>query len=209
MLLSFWGITHAQIQIQPIYTSQSCSGNIVRKTIVVSDMGFENIKFYYKGSNVKGFQAFIDGVPLDTIKQIKISDLDPVFIDIEFEISDRLKCPVLKYMIEREGVNYRSSTPINLATFNVNNKQKYIQTHDSCSEYVYWAFSFYATQTDIYLYDITGGKRELIKNQTFYCCSHGNLIRMPRDTKGKFAVSVSGCFTSDYFTFEVNTLYKE
>lgn len=207
-LLSFSIVSIAQIDDQNVYITKSCAGETVQERIQFSDYRFDKSTFYYKGSNIPDLKAYINGTLLDTITEIAFPEKSNLYIDIEFQITDEVKKPEIYYSVKINKKINRASLPIYLATYSVDNKQNYIQTHNACSEYVYWAFPFYATQTDIYLYDITDDKRNLIKGITYYCCSRGNIIRMPRDTKGKFAVSVSGCYTGDSFTFEVNTMSK-
>ena len=199
-------LSYSQINHGNVYIPNSCEGELVSKSISLSVYDYQSSKFCFKGSNIPGLKVYLNGIELDSTMKIELTQkrLDLI---IEFEIPEKLADRKIYYAVEYEEGTNNSHIPINLATFAIHKNQTYIQTIDACSDRVLWALPFYATQTDIYLYDITNGQRKSISANTFYCCS-GNIISMPKDTKGKFVAYVSGCYTSDKFTFEVNTLSK-
>ena len=207
LLIIISNLSSAQIDNGNVYIPNSCTGDFISKTISLSAYEYEDSNLYFKGSNIPTLKAYINGIEIDPTNEIDFTQ-KKIDIVLEFEIPKKKTGLKIYYTIVKGEETQRVQIPIHLSTYTINKNQTYIQTLNACTEQVQWALPFYATQTDIYLYDITDGQKKHVSSSTFYCCSWGNIISMPRDTKGKFIAYVSGCYTSDSFTFEVNTLNK-
>lgn len=212
-ILLFFGLLcspKAQLDLGFAYISKSCPGEVVDKTIYVENYSFGNEKcaFVFKGSNIPGLKAYYEDVELDSLIEIPFSS-DALQIQIEFKIPDNIEGTEIYYSVKENEKSYNVSFPIFLATYTINRNHSYIQTLKSCTDNVNWALPFYGTITDIQITDITNGKNEIVVSTSYMITYKGNIITMPKDTKGIFSVSALGCHTSDSFTFEVNTLYKD
>ena len=208
LAFAIYTVSFAQIDNDNIYIPNSCPGELVIKKVFISKHSFEKGKFYFKGSNVPNLKAFINGVELDTVTELEFNERNKVELDIEFEVPNNLRNAKIFYHVDNGEKISRGYLPIHFATFTLHNTQNYIQTNNACTETVNWALPFYGTQTDIILFDITDGKRKKVASSTFYCCSRGNIIQMPKDTKGTFLIKAQGCWSGESMTFDVNTLSK-
>jgi|GEM_PF-6009493 len=197
----------SQIAESNVYIAKSCPGEKAYASIYVNPYIYGDFEFCFKGSNIPGLKAFLNGKELDSTTYITFND--ETKIEIEFQIPENLEGREIYYSskrLKKAGEIHQSKIPIHLATYQVNSRQSYIQTFNACKDQVQLAFPFYGTQTGITLYDITDGTPKKIANATFICCSFGNIITIPKDTKGKFMVKAYGCHTSEIFEFEINTL---
>ena len=178
-------------------TEKSCDGDSVTATLKIGYHGYEAKALRYHGSNLTGVtlkqgdQTFL---PSDSIYYLNKKKSPP--LEVNFTLDRSIKDPYL--VIGQDYLKYKllDTIPIFYGVYDLSNKLDSIPISEACQDYILMAFPFVATQNDLSLYQYKNDAYERILYQTYYCCSVGNTVRIPKGQTGRYKYSISGCYSS-------------
>ena len=177
-------------------TPKSCDGDSVTATLEVGYSGYEAKALRYHGSNLKGMtlkQGDKTFLPGDSIYYLNKKKSPP--LEVNFTLDRSIKDPYL--VIGQDYLKYKllDTIPIFYGVYNLSNKIDSISISEACQDYILLAFPFVATQSDLSLYEYKNDAYERILYQTYYCCSVGNTVRIPKGETGRYKFNITGCYS--------------